>query len=205
MANPFRNFSIKDKYGAMAATATVPAIVIFAGVYVAWVYASRVLKKYNPPVLSKSTSIGMLHGGKLALKRLLDYHHARADANVLDEAANELKTALGDAYPDFWNLKGEFKKANDCECLSSEDQISDARRPLYKAVLHILLGHSEDLAFNCWKDFKRLRKHFLLQPSLEEEKIHKIVSDFVEFKKLINLLKEDIKKDRLRKAPGLKK
>ncbi|KAG6695923.1 hypothetical protein I3842_09G121600 [Carya illinoinensis] len=254
MANPFRNFSIKDKYGAMAATATVPAIVIFAGVYVAWVYASRVLKKYNPPVLSKSTSIGMLHGGKLALKRLLDYHHARADANVLDEAANELKTALGDAYPDFWNLKcnvakmemngkedeavtmletafeeakkqrkpheayeiemllvemliykGEFKKANDCECLSSEDQISDARRPLYKAVLQILLGHSEDQAFNCWKDFKRLRKHFLLQPSLEEEKIHKIFSDFDEFKKLINLLKEDIKKDRLRKAPGLKK
>ncbi|KAF5475142.1 hypothetical protein F2P56_006981 [Juglans regia] len=210
MANPFRNFSIKDKYGAMAATATVP-IVIFASVYVAWCYVSRAFKN-NQPVLSKSTTIGMLHGGKLALKRLLDYHHARADAKVLDEAANELKTALGDAYLDFWNLKctvaklemsgkedeavtmletafreaqkqrkpheayeiemslvemliykGEFEKAYSRECLSSHEEISDARRPLYK-------------------------------PTLKEEQIHKIVSSFEEFKKVINLLKEDIRR-----------
>lgn len=90
----------------MAATATLP-IVISAAVFVAWSYAKRAFKnnQVNQPVLSKSTSIGMLHGGRLALKRLLDYHHARADATVLNEAINELKTALGDAYPDFWNLK----------------------------------------------------------------------------------------------------
>ncbi|KAG2689033.1 hypothetical protein I3760_09G121000 [Carya illinoinensis] len=239
MANLFRSFSRKHKYGAMAATATVP-IVIFTGVYVAWGYASRAFKN-NQPVLSKSASIGMLHGGKPALKRLLDYCHTRADAMVLDEATNELKTALGDAYPDFCELKravenlemsgevgeavtmletafrearkqrkpqaayeiemslvemliykGDFEKALNCECLKDEE-ITDARRPLYKAIIYITLGNYEQ-AKKCWGDFQGIQRNLQWPPSLKESQVDTAssINDFKQFEKVVKFLKDDI-------------
>ncbi|KAF2305423.1 hypothetical protein GH714_005153 [Hevea brasiliensis] len=125
-------------------------------------------------------SMGALHGGKLAMERLTDYHQARADAASLNAAESELKVLLEEEQPDFKKLqsavaklemsgkeavavgilesavkkarmeekpqeayeiemllvemliyKGDYDKALKCECLSHEE-ISDARRPLYK-------------------------------------------------------------------------
>lgn len=98
MANFFKSFTIKTKYGALAATAA--PIIIFSGIYLAWGYASRALRKKRP-VLPRSISMGVLHGGKLALQRLINYHEARADATISDRAVNELKSALKEGYPNF--------------------------------------------------------------------------------------------------------
>ncbi len=57
MGNFYENFSMHTEYGAVAATAV--AIIIFGGIYVAWDYASRALKRKH--VLSRSMSIGFLH------------------------------------------------------------------------------------------------------------------------------------------------
>jgi hypothetical protein len=101
MGKFFENLIPKTKYGAIAATVT--PIIIAAGAYVAWSYASRAMKQQR--ILSRSVSVGCLHGGKLALQRLIDYHQARADPEISDGAENELNTLLRDKHPDFWKLR----------------------------------------------------------------------------------------------------
>ena len=101
MGKFFENLIPKTKYGVIAATVT--PIIIAAGAYVAWSYASRAMKQQR--ILSRSMSIGCLHGGKLALQRLINYQQARADPEISDGAENELNTLLQDKYPDFWKLR----------------------------------------------------------------------------------------------------
>lgn len=104
IANLFTNISINTKYGAVAATAT--PVVIFASFYVAWAYSSRAWRKHeNHRVLTRSMSVGVLHGGNLALERLIDYHHARADETTLEAAETELKDLLQEAHPNFKKLQ----------------------------------------------------------------------------------------------------
>lgn len=101
MGNFCENFSIHTEYGAVAATAA--AIIIFGGIYVAWDYASRALKRKH--VLSRSMSIGVLHGGKLSLQRTIIYHQARADPKISDRAENDLNSLLDVKHPDLWKLR----------------------------------------------------------------------------------------------------
>lgn len=101
MGKFFENLIPKTKYGAIAATVT--PIIIAAGAYVARSYASRAMKRQR--VLSRSMSLGYLHSGKLALQRLMNYHQARAEPEILDGAENELNTLLQDEHPDFWKLR----------------------------------------------------------------------------------------------------
>lgn len=65
-----------------------------------------------------------------------------------------------------------------------------------QATLHILLGDPEEEALKCWKEFRRIRKHFLSEPSLQEGKLYKVVANFQEFKKVVKLLKDDIQEAR---------
>lgn len=83
------------------------AIVIFASICFAWAYTSRARKRKEKvrPVLTRSLSIGALHGGRLALQRLIDYRDACADVNVLDAAEAELETSLAEERPDFKKLQ----------------------------------------------------------------------------------------------------
>ncbi|KAK4589226.1 hypothetical protein RGQ29_020000 [Quercus rubra] len=235
--NMFKNLSLQAKYG-LAATAT--PIIIFAGIYIAWGYASRSLKR-NRQVFTRSMSIGVIHGGKPALQRLIDFHKARLDAKIPNKAVKKLKYTLITEKPDFFHLKstvaklemtgketeaaavlevayeramkqkkpheayeiemllvemliyqGEFKKAFDRKCFDNVE-ISDARRPLFKAILHLVLDNNVNQAFACWEEFTHIREDFNRQPSLEED-IHKeVVSDFKKFKEVVNLLKDDIK------------
>ncbi|XP_059440419.1 uncharacterized protein LOC132172873 [Corylus avellana] len=238
MGKFFENLIPKTKYGAIAATVT--PIIIAAGAYVAWSYASRARKRQR--VLSRSMSVGYLHSGKLALQRLMNYHQARAEPEILDGAENELNTLLQDKHPDFWKLrsaaaklemsgkeakaveilenefenarkdqkshegyeiemllvemhiyKGDFRKAFERECLKDE-VISDHRRPLFKAILHILMSeeHQEEEASQYWEDFDSIRNDFLWQPIMQEDKLEDVVPNFKEFKEVVNLLKKDI-------------
>ena len=99
--NMFKNLSLQAKYG-LAATAT--PIIIFAGIYIAWGYASRSLKR-NRQVFTRSMSIGVIHGGKPALQRLIDFHKARLDAKIPNKAVKKLKYTLITEKPDFFHLK----------------------------------------------------------------------------------------------------
>ena len=69
----------------------------------------------------------------------------------------------------------------------------DLKNP--QAILHFLISeeHQEKEASQCWKDFEAIRNDFLWQPIMQEEKLDDVVSDFEEFKKVVKLLKKDIK------------
>ncbi|XP_073264535.1 uncharacterized protein [Populus alba] len=104
LENFFNSITVRKKYGAMAATATV----IFASVYIGWAYAKRSCKKQKKKVhrvFTRSMSVGVLHGGKLALERVIDYHRARADEASLKAAEKELKDLLIEEHPDFVKLQ----------------------------------------------------------------------------------------------------
>ena len=99
-------FTMKTKYGAMAAT-SIPFIII-GGTYLALAYLNRTgwrRRREKPRVLKKSMALGALHGGKLALQRLVDYQEARADDRKLSSVECELKVLLEEDSPDFVKLQ----------------------------------------------------------------------------------------------------
>lgn len=96
------NLKMTTKYGAMASA--VFASIVVAGVYFVRVGTSR--RKQEPPKLMRSMSIAVLHGGHLALKRLVEYHEARADKCAqLDQAECDLKHLLSEKHPNYKKLQ----------------------------------------------------------------------------------------------------
>ncbi|XP_050370799.1 uncharacterized protein LOC126788828 [Argentina anserina] len=235
------NLKMTTKYGAMASA--VCASIFVAGFYFV---RERYQRKEPPPKLMRSMSMAVLHGGKLALKRLVEYHEARADKDALHQAECDLKAHLfTKKHPDYKKLqsivaklemsgkeaegadilekttvklrnerkvheryetemllvemliyKGDYKKALSCDCLRHVE-ISDARRPLYKAVIYIMLSkYPREEIIDEWKKFHDLNQSFHCEPmeneSLVEAQLHKLIIDFNEFEKVINVLKEDI-------------
>ncbi|GMY37915.1 transmembrane protein [Fagus crenata] len=91
--------------------------------------------------------------------------------------------------------KGDFKEALNRKCFKNEE-ISDARRPLYKATIHIMLEDKDEKAKECWEEFTLIREnshcHWQCQSSLENNQLNNLISEFEEFKQLANLLKKDI-------------
>lgn len=53
----------------------------------------------------RSITLGALHGGRLAMQRILDAQHARVDASVLDGAEAQLSHLLGVKPLDFIRLQ----------------------------------------------------------------------------------------------------
>lgn len=92
------HFKITTNYGAVAVTAA--PVIILGGIYMA---LACIKAKTRKPVLTRSVSLGVLHGGKLPLERLVHYHQARADAASLNDAETKLKSQLEGKMPD---LKG---------------------------------------------------------------------------------------------------
>lgn len=62
-----------------------------------------------------------------------------------------------------------------------------------QAILHLVLGNNDKQALACWEEFTNIREDFNRQPSLEEDILKEVVSDFKKFKEVVNLLKDDIK------------
>ncbi|KAB1221317.1 hypothetical protein CJ030_MR2G005638 [Morella rubra] len=224
--------------------ATATSLIIFASIFIA---RKRKAKKNIRRFPSRSLSVGALHGGKLALHRLLDYYEAHENAASLQRAEAELKDILEEEQPDFVKMQrtvakleisrkeedaveilqkaaekartgkkheayetemllvemliytGDFDRAFDCKCLKHEE-ISDARRPLYKAIIHVMLGRKEQ-AKKCWADFKDIQEHFEWPPSLKESQIlDKVTTAFEEFEKVVQMLKDDIHKAQAKKT-----
>jgi len=74
-----------------------------------------------------------------------------------------------------------------------------------QAILHLILEINVEQALECWEEFTHIRENFSWQPSLEEDILKEVVSDFRKFKEVVNLLKEDIKEiQALKRAKALK-
>ncbi|OIT22737.1 PREDICTED: uncharacterized protein LOC109217204 [Nicotiana attenuata] len=192
-------------------------------------------------VLTRSMSIGVLHGGELALERLVDYHQAKANVQLLDVTETELDSLLNEDLPNFKKLQrciaklemsgkeskavkklesairkaqlkgkpheayefemllvesliyqGDFIKALSYECLNDEF-ITDARRPLYKAIIYLSLGYTEEEAKEFWREFKRIREHMKRSYNTEDVQLFEITTDFDKFMCIVKSLGEDIK------------
>ncbi|XP_015867193.2 uncharacterized protein LOC107404714 isoform X1 [Ziziphus jujuba] len=96
--------------------------------------------------------------------------------------------------------KGDLSKAKACDCLNDEhhEVISDARRPLYKAIIHIMVDDEEKIAKESWDEFSNIREDLHCPPtfreSMEEIGIQNLSTNFDEFKKVVKRLKDDIDK-----------
>ncbi|CAI0545092.1 unnamed protein product [Linum tenue] len=247
-----KNFSVKN--GAIAAAAGSP-LLIAGTICIAWAYGHRAwrMRKEPPavaaPVFTRSISLGALHGGRVALERLLDYHTIRADAAALEAAEDELRAQIVEPKPHFKKLqsaaakfemsgkeavaiailekelerakfyrrphelyeiemllvelyiyKGDLKKALTCDCLT-HTEISDARRPLYKAVIHIMLGNNVE-ARRLWEEFRSIRSEFEFPPGNEDEVrlVNEVIEDFTQFEKVVKLVQKDIQAAQARRS-----
>ncbi|MCD7448099.1 hypothetical protein HAX54_038193 [Datura stramonium] len=218
-------------------------VTLFFGCYLIVVFSGHLWKK-RKRVLTRSMSIGVLHGGELALQRLVDYHEAKANFPLLNSSETELDALLNVERPHFKELQrctakmemsgkethalmkleaavrearskgkpheayefemllvetliyqGEFSKALSYQCLQDKF-ITDARRPLYKAILYLLLGtYTEEAAKNCWREFKRMRKDLKRPGNLQDAQLLEISSDFNKFKTVVASLREDIQEE----------
>ncbi|PON43750.1 Tetratricopeptide-like helical domain containing protein [Trema orientale] len=128
--------------------------------------------------------------------KLLEEEFQKAQNNGKTYEAYEIEMLLVEMLI----YKGDFKKALRCKCLSNEN-VSDARRPLYNAIIHIALEPSKKKEAEAyWEKFIDLRTHFGFQPvyreSMEETGIYKISTNFQEFERIVKKLQQDIKKAR---------
>lgn len=209
-------------------------IVFFSG-YLWKKRKNRKLKR----VLTRSMSIGVLHGGELALQRLVDYHKAKANLQLLNSTETKLDALLKEERPDFKKLQrciakmemsgkeiqarmkvqdavkearskgklhedyefdmllvetliyqGEFKDALNCKCLKDEF-ITDARRPLYKAIINLSLGNSTE-GENCWNEFTRIREELKRSRNVQDAQLVDISTNFKKFNSIVKSLKKDI-------------
>ncbi|XVF27327.1 hypothetical protein REPUB_Repub14bG0097700 [Reevesia pubescens] len=181
-------------------------------------------------------SFAAIHGGKLALERLVDYQNYRGKETQtqIDSHIKELETRLADEQPRFRELqrvlarlemsrredeaikvlekalekakkdgktheayeiemllaemfiyKGDVQKA--LKCLIEDEGVydSDARLPLYKAIISLMEQKEQD-ALEYWKNFKDIQQQLTIPPNFHDE-------EFIQFKNAVNLLKQDIK------------
>lgn len=84
---------------------------LFACLCLAMAYKNR--KKWGPkkaaaaqrPVLHRSLSLATLHGGKVALQRIMDSQEARVDQTALENAARTFKSLLNEEQLSFNELQ----------------------------------------------------------------------------------------------------
>ncbi|KAL6282631.1 hypothetical protein ACE6H2_013560 [Prunus campanulata] len=112
--------------------------------------------------------------------------------NATAKARNEGRNH--EAY-EYEMLLGDFKEALGRECLRHVE-ILDARRPLFKAIIHIMLECNENEGIKYWREFNDLKEEFHCTPckkeSMEECQLHKLSTNFNEFEQVVHMLKKDI-------------
>ncbi|XP_038882985.1 uncharacterized protein LOC120074072 [Benincasa hispida] len=241
MSNFFHNFKVQTKYGTQAGAAASGFIISGIGLVLIYVFTQIIKEKNDQRVFIRSISMGALHDGKLAMKRLLQYHKMRATPkkkntylekfeklintdtdrpnfpklqSILaklemigqeDKAIEILKRAAREArensrpYHEYEYqmllvealiYKGNFAAAEKVPCLNNNDA-SDVRRSLYKAIIQLLLNNTQK-AEEEWEEFKNMRSHFLLPPDVKDSQFHTLLADFQSFKQVVNVLKKDI-------------
>ncbi|KAK8546828.1 hypothetical protein V6N13_093870 [Hibiscus sabdariffa] len=108
MANSAKKISRESKYGTVALV-TVPFIIIggtcigFGWKYVSGAWNKRVDRRQSLP---RSMSLAAIHGGKMALGRLVGYRNFRAEQPTRDvDDINQLQTLLQNEQPNFKEIQ----------------------------------------------------------------------------------------------------
>ena len=105
MANPAKKINTETRYRTIAVAAT--PLIIIGGICIGfgWRYVSSTWNRKPKHNLTRSMSFAALHGGKLALERLVDYHNYRSKSTEKDVDIKELETLLGKEQPPFRELQ----------------------------------------------------------------------------------------------------
>lgn len=94
----------------------ITILTLFFACYVLVYFSGRLWKKKKnrklKKVLTRSMSIGVLHGGGVALQRLIDYHKAKANFLSLNSAETELDGLLNEDRPNFKKLQVSNTRIN---------------------------------------------------------------------------------------------
>ncbi|XP_020262682.1 uncharacterized protein LOC109838666 [Asparagus officinalis] len=123
-----------------------------------------------------------------------------------DEAVEMLQKALKEAEKDgkpheayelemllveMLIYKGNYQDALKCKCLNDKE-ISDARGPLYQAVVHLIEGN-RDRSTELYKEFQDIRSRLHWPDNVQEgSPLYDAVHDFQVFEKIVNNLKKEI-------------
>ncbi|XVE51611.1 hypothetical protein DITRI_Ditri02bG0055600 [Diplodiscus trichospermus] len=111
--------------------------------------------------------------------KLLEKALEKARKEAKSQEAYEIEMLLAEMYI----YKGDVQKASKCKCLTEHEEVSDARRPLYMAMIS-MMDHQEQDALKYWESFKE--NQILTNPPSSDDK------EFVELKNAVSLLKHDI-------------
>lgn len=239
MKNFFNNFTVQTRYATTAGTAASSFIISSVGLVLIYVLTQVIKEKNYHRVFTRSMSMGALHGGKPAMKRLLQYHKMRATPKNKDKYLKKLEEKINSVRPNFLKIqgivaklemigqedkaiellkraekkakenslphqeyeyqmllvealiyKGNFAEAEMVPCLNNDDT-SDVRRPLYKAIIQLLLRNTQK-AEEEWEEFKNMRNQYLFPPDVKDSQFYALLNDFEQFKQVVHLLKQEI-------------
>ncbi|KAL0542671.1 hypothetical protein IC582_017744 [Cucumis melo] len=238
LKNFYQKFNVQTKYGPRAGAAASSFFISGVGLVLLYFFTQIIKKKNSQRVFTRSVSIGALLGGKLAMKRLLQFQKMRANPEKKDKYLKKLDTKIESDLPDFLKLqnivaklemlgqedkvieklkiaaekaeksfplyeyeyqmllvelyiyKGEFAKAEELPCLNNNDN-SDVRRPLFKAIIKVLLNETPE-AIKEWEEFRKLRSDYLLPPDVKDSQFYTLLADFDSFERVVKVLREDI-------------
>ncbi|XP_022146501.1 uncharacterized protein LOC111015701 [Momordica charantia] len=140
MRNFLKSFKIQTKYGTSAAAAASSVIISGIGLVLIYVYTQRKREKNDRRVFMRSMSIGALHGGKLAMKRLLQYQKMRATEKNQDQVLEKLEKMIKDCAPDFAKLQSIVAKL---EMRGQEDKAIEILKKAAKEAKENSLLHYE--------------------------------------------------------------
>ncbi|KAK8350746.1 hypothetical protein V6Z12_A06G228800 [Gossypium hirsutum] len=196
MANSVKNMNMEESnYRTIAIVATTPFIVI-GGICIGWKYQK----------IPRSISMAAIHGGKLALDRLVNYGKQQPTTQSGDDV-EQLKTLLENEQPNYNELqqvigrlemnrredeaikilkKAMKKKKAQMKPNSNEANeigLLLAEMYIYKAIISMMDQKEQD-AIQHWETFKEIQNQ-TIPPSFNEE-------EFTEFKNAVYLLKQDI-------------
>ncbi|ONK81138.1 uncharacterized protein A4U43_C01F25700 [Asparagus officinalis] len=157
---------------------------------------------------------------RMALRRIMDSQGRGSDQRSAgrrtaaklemsgkeDEAVEMLQKALKEAEKDgkpheayelemllveMLIYKGNYQDALKCKCLNDKE-ISDARGPLYQAVVHLIEGN-RDRSTELYKEFQDIRSRLHWPDNVQEgSPLYDAVHDFQVFEKIVNNLKKEI-------------
>lgn len=61
-----------------------------------------------------------------------------------------------------------------------------------QGIIYIMLDHPKEQAKECWENFKVIQKDFQWAPSLKDSPVKNDITNFEEFEKVVQSLKDDI-------------
>ncbi|KAG0463964.1 hypothetical protein HPP92_019608 [Vanilla planifolia] len=143
-------------------------------------------------------SDGRIHFSKLqsvAVKLEMTGKEDKAVAllrKAMEKASGQEAHELGMLLVEMLIYKGDYDEALRCPCLHDED-ITDARGPLYKAVIYSIKG--DERAEESYKTFQEIYSRLHWPDAFKEETpIYNVVHDFSKFQIIVKNLKKEIEK-----------